>query len=77
MEALEKWVRSPGQPAGPAAETICRLLRPGGVLAGQDSLDSPDLRALHHDDLYVPVDPAGLQARVDAVGFVAGGMDIA
>lgn len=50
---------------------ICRLLRPGGVLAGQDSLDSPDLRSLHHDDIYVPVDPMGLQARVEAAGFTA------
>lgn len=50
---------------------IYRLLRPGGVLAGQDSLDSPDLRRLHHDDIYVPVDPAGLQARIEAAGFTA------
>ena len=50
---------------------ISRLLRPGGVLAGQDSLDSPDLRSLHHDDIYVPVDPGGLQARVEAAGFTA------
>ena len=50
---------------------IYRLLRPGGVLAGQDSLDSPDLRSLHHDDIYVPVDPAGLQARIEAAGFTA------
>ena len=50
---------------------IYGLLRPGGVLAGQDSLDSPDLRNLHHDDIYVPVDPSGLQARVEAAGFTA------
>jgi SAM-dependent methyltransferase len=50
---------------------ICRLLRPGGVLAGQDSLDSRDLRSLHHDDIYVPVDPSTLQARVEAAGFTA------
>ncbi len=49
---------------------ICRILRPGGVLAGQDSLDSEDLRALHVDDTYVPVDPAGLPARLARAGFV-------
>jgi ubiquinone/menaquinone biosynthesis C-methylase UbiE len=54
---------------------IFRLLRPGGVLAGQDSLDSPQLRSLHHDDVYVPVDPATLQARIEAVGFTAVGVD--
>jgi SAM-dependent methyltransferase len=50
---------------------IFRLLRPGGVLAGQDSLDSPELRSLHQDDIYVPVDPAGLQARLEAAGCTA------
>jgi SAM-dependent methyltransferase len=54
---------------------IFRLLRPGGVLAGQDSLDSPELRTLHHDDVYVPVDPAGLRARLEAAGFTAVGVD--
>jgi SAM-dependent methyltransferase len=53
-----------------------RLLRPGGVLAGQDSLDSPDLRSLHHDDIYVPVEPSGLRARLEAVGFTAVHVDI-
>jgi SAM-dependent methyltransferase len=54
---------------------ICRLLRPGGVLAGQDSLDSPELRSLHHDDTYVPVDPPSLAARMEAAGFTAVGVD--
>lgn len=49
---------------------IHRVLRPGGVLAGEDSLDTPELRALHHDDTYVPVDPAHFAARLAAAGFV-------
>ena len=49
---------------------ICRILQPAGVLAGQDSLDSEELRSLHEDDTYVPVDPAGLPARLEAAGFV-------
>jgi SAM-dependent methyltransferase len=49
---------------------IHRVLRPGGVLAGEDSLDSPDLRGLHHDDTHVPVDPDHLAARLVAAGFV-------
>jgi SAM-dependent methyltransferase len=48
---------------------ICRVLRPGGLLAGQDSLASPELRALHHDDTYLPIDPAGLADRLHAAGF--------
>jgi len=49
---------------------IFRILRPAGVLAGQDSLDSEELRALHVDDTYVPVDPARLPGRLEAAGFV-------
>ena len=63
-------VPSPGRQDAVLAE-IFRLLRPGGMLAGQDSLDSPDLRSLHHDDIYVPVDPSGLPARLEAAGFTA------
>jgi SAM-dependent methyltransferase len=48
----------------------CRLLRPGGVLAGQDSLDNPELAVLHEGDVYVPVPPADLAARLTAAGFV-------
>ena len=48
---------------------VRRLLAPGAVFAGEDSLDSPELRALHHDDTYVPVDPGGLAARLEAAGF--------
>jgi SAM-dependent methyltransferase len=50
---------------------VCRVLRPGGVLAGEDSLDSPELRALHHDDTYTPIDPDGFGARLAAAGFAA------
>ena len=48
---------------------INRLLRPGGILVGQDSLDRPDLRELHHNDTYVPIDPEGLAPRLEAAGF--------
>jgi ubiquinone/menaquinone biosynthesis C-methylase UbiE len=47
-----------------------RVLRPGGVLAGQDSLASDELEALHVDDTYVPIDPAALPERLTAAGFV-------
>jgi SAM-dependent methyltransferase len=48
---------------------VLRVLRPGGVLAGQDSLASDELRELHVDDTYNPVDPDGLAARLTAAGF--------
>ena len=54
---------------------IRRLLRPGGVLAGQDSLASDQLRELHIGDTYVPVDPAGLPARLENAGFVDAEVD--
>jgi SAM-dependent methyltransferase len=50
---------------------IHRVLRPGGAVVGEDSLDSPELRSLHHDDTYVPIDPDHFAERLDAAGFVA------
>ena len=49
----------------------CRVLRPGGVLIGSDSLASNDLHHFHADDSYNPVDPASLIGRLQALGFAA------
>jgi ubiquinone/menaquinone biosynthesis C-methylase UbiE len=49
---------------------LCRVLRPGGLLVGVDSVDSPEWRELHSDDTCVPVDPATLAARLQHAGFV-------
>jgi len=47
----------------------CRVLRPGGVLIGSDSLASNDLHHFHADDTYNPVDPASLLYRLQTLGF--------
>ncbi|ONH23189.1 class I SAM-dependent methyltransferase [Pseudofrankia asymbiotica] len=49
---------------------VCRLLVPGGLFAGSDSLDSPEFRDLHEGDVCVPVDPGGLAGRLRAVGYI-------
>ena len=49
---------------------LARVLRPGGVFVGTDSIDTPDLRLLHVDDTFVPVDPETLPSRLSAAGFV-------
>jgi SAM-dependent methyltransferase len=46
-----------------------RVLRPGGVLVGSDSLPGNDLHHFHADDTYNPVDPASLLARLQTTGF--------
>jgi SAM-dependent methyltransferase len=46
-----------------------RVLRQGGVFAGSDSIASDGLRRFHHDDIYTPVNPHDLQARLTAAGF--------
>jgi SAM-dependent methyltransferase len=48
---------------------IGRVLRPGGVFVGQDSLDLDFIRAGHEDDTFVPVDPDGFPKRLSAVGL--------
>jgi len=49
---------------------VRRVLRPGGVLIANDGVARPDLEAAHEDDIYNPVDPATLEARLAAAGFV-------
>jgi ubiquinone/menaquinone biosynthesis C-methylase UbiE len=46
-----------------------RVLRPGGVFMGSDSLDGQGLRVFHALDTYVPVDPDTLAGRLTKVGF--------
>lgn len=52
-----------------ALAEVARVLRPGGLLVGTDGEDTPARRALHVDDVFVPVDPAVLPARLRAAGF--------
>lgn len=46
-----------------------RVLRPGGIFVGQDSLDLEWMRAAHADDTFTPVDPDGMKERLAAAGF--------
>jgi SAM-dependent methyltransferase len=46
-----------------------RVLRPGGVFIGSDSLASDDLHHFHVDDTYNPIDPASLLIRLQTLGF--------
>jgi SAM-dependent methyltransferase len=48
---------------------VARVLRPGGVFAGTDSLDSEEFRELHAGDICVPVEPTTLADRLAAAGF--------
>lgn len=49
---------------------FARVLRPGGLFTGTDSLDGPGLRRLHEGDVLVPLDPLTLEGRLRAAGFV-------
>ncbi|MGZ4320106.1 MAG: class I SAM-dependent methyltransferase [Gaiellaceae bacterium] len=46
-----------------------RVLRPGGVLVGADSLASQGLHDFHEGDTYNPIDPARLLVFLQAAGF--------
>lgn len=51
------------------AETY-RVLRPGGVFVGTDSMPSLFMRASPICDRMVPVDSASLKTRLGSVGFI-------
>jgi SAM-dependent methyltransferase len=55
---------------------VHRVLRPAGSFIGSDSIDSEWLREFHADDVFVPVDPDTLGARLEAVGFTSVDMDV-
>jgi SAM-dependent methyltransferase len=51
--------------------TAFRVLRPGGVFIGADSLASDNLRAFHDGDTYNPIAPPFLLAHLLALGFTS------
>ena len=60
-----------------ALAELARVLRPGGLLAGSDGLDTPARRELLEDDIFVPVDPGTLEGRLRAAGFGRAQVDVA
>ena len=48
---------------------VFRVLRPGGVFAGSDSLPSFSMRLIHIGDTMVLVDPETFGSRLEAAGF--------
>lgn len=48
---------------------VARVLRPGGVFAGTDSLYSRSFRMLHLFDTMTVVDPSTFPKRLEAAGF--------
>jgi len=48
-----------------------RVLRPGGLLVGSDSLASTGLHDFHAGDTYNPVEASGLLTRLQTIGYAA------
>jgi ubiquinone/menaquinone biosynthesis C-methylase UbiE len=48
-----------------------RVLRPGGVFLGSDSLASDGLHGFHEGDTYNPVEPSAFLTRLQTAGFAA------
>ncbi|MBA3653487.1 MAG: class I SAM-dependent methyltransferase [Actinobacteria bacterium] len=48
---------------------VARVLRPGAVFAGVDSLDTPEFRDMHVDDVCNPIPIDGFESRLRAAGF--------
>ena len=48
---------------------VLRVLRPGGVLVGSDSLPSDELHHFHEGDTYNPIEPGTFLTRLQTLGF--------
>ena len=48
---------------------VLRVLRPGGVLVGSDSLPSDELHHFHQGDTYNPIEPGAFLTRLQTLGF--------
>jgi SAM-dependent methyltransferase len=48
---------------------VLRVLRPGGVLIGSDSVHSVELHHFHEGDTYNPIEPATLLTRLQTLGY--------
>ena len=48
---------------------LARILRPGGLFVAADAVYDEATEAFHEDDVYNPIDPATLTARLTAAGF--------
>jgi SAM-dependent methyltransferase len=55
---------------------VARVLRPGGIFAGVDSIPGRGFRMLHLFDTMVLVDPASFPKRLQAAGFVDVQVDV-
>jgi ubiquinone/menaquinone biosynthesis C-methylase UbiE len=56
---------------------VARVLRPGGVFAGTDSLGTGSLfKLIHVGDILQPIDPAGLPARLESAGLTDARVDV-
>ena len=55
---------------------VCRVLRPGAVFAGIDSLWSRSMQVLHIWDTLVTIDPSTFAKRLEAAGFASVSVDV-
>jgi SAM-dependent methyltransferase len=54
---------------------VWRVLKPGGVFAGSDSIQSLFMRLIHMGDTFVPIDPDTFGARLEIAGFEVLGVE--
>jgi SAM-dependent methyltransferase len=56
-------------------QEVRRVLKPGGVFAGSDSLQSFMMKLIHIGDTLVPVDPDTVGKRLEGAGFEVLGIE--
>ena len=59
-----------------ALAEMARVLGGGGLLVGSDGLDTPERRRVHRGDIFIPVDPGTLAARLRRAGFAEARVEV-
>lgn len=57
-------------------DEILRVLQPGAPLVASDGYDNEGTRLHHQDDLFVPLDPEALPARLEDIGYTDIAVDL-
>jgi len=75
VHRLHHWLCRCGYWQKTQLREVWRVLKPGGVFVGSDSIQSFFMRLIHIGDTFVPIDAGTFGARLEIAGFEVLGVE--